>query len=677
MNPWLKLAISAFATLALAVTGVAGLGLPITPAFANEEAPTIVVAAKNNSVTVGADSSGRLYWSADSGSTWTASGSALSTHGVTSIVWNGSQFVASSYFQGATSTDGRTWTSLLLPVGSAFDPGNLISDSEFFTSGTMTVEEIQAFLNDKVPDCRAGYVCMKDYRENTFSRDQTVLCNAYAGAENESTAQILFKVSEACGVSVEALLVLIQKEQSLVTHTWPSTWRYDKATGYACPDTAPCDERYFGFYNQVYNAARQFKRYSNPPGTSRFFTWFPVGQTSQVRLHPNASCGTTPVTIKNQATAGLYYFTPYTPNTPAMINISSVGDSCSAYGNRNFWRIYNFWFKEPQNFETMVTSTRGVTMAIDKEGGVAVSTNTQTWTRPSVIPTVSFSNPVLEFGRTPDGDFAVLTQAGTAFQSEDGGLTWKTLPVTSTERQDSTVVRHTVQPGDTVWNIASANGVTLASVVEANDLPNNGSIITVGQQLTITKTDVVSTIKSPVIPDPSVVRLVSNTTETTPAPANPPAESVDGEPQEAPSEGLDGQPSNSSEPVPTIPESASTPNSYPPLEPLVVQSVQEAGAIYVVKRGDTLWGISRANRTSVRSLATLNSISNVNRIYPGQTLSIRAGASTQQSFHRVQAGDTLPVISIRRSIPLAELIRLNPTAPSSGGLRDGTLIRVS
>ena len=61
MNRWLKLAISAFATLALAVTGVAGVGLPTTQAFANEQAPTMVVAAKNSSVTVGADGSGRLY----------------------------------------------------------------------------------------------------------------------------------------------------------------------------------------------------------------------------------------------------------------------------------------------------------------------------------------------------------------------------------------------------------------------------------------------------------------------------------------------------------------------------------------------------------------------------------------------------------------------------------------
>jgi LysM repeat protein len=665
MNRWLKLAVSVCATLVLAVVGVVGPGMPTTQAFANEDTPTMVVAAKNTSVTVGADSSGRLYWSGDSGATWTASGAALSDHGVSSIVWNGSLFVASSYFQGATSVDGRTWRTFLLPVGSAFDPGNLISDEEFFTSGTMSVEEIQAFLNDQVPDCRDGYVCMKDYVETTFSRDQTVLCSAYAGAENESAAQIVFKVSEACGVSVEALLVLIQKEQSLVTHTWPSTWRYDKATGYACPDTAPCDERYFGFYNQVYNAAKQFKRYSNPPGTSRFFTWFPVGQTTQVRLHPNASCGTTPVIIRNQATAGLHYYTPYTPNTSAMVNISGVGDSCSAYGNRNFWRIYNLWFKKPTSFETMVTSTRGVTMAIDKEGGVAVSTTTQTWTRPSVIPTVSTSNPVLEFGTTPDGDFAVLTQAGTAFQSEDGGLTWKTLPVSTTERQDSTVVRHTVQPGDTVWNIASANGVAVAAVVDENSLPNNGATISVGQELTITKNGVVSTIRSPVIPDPSVVVLASDATEDETPVSETPAESSDAEESSEDSSATDTQ-------TPSVPDP-----SYPPLEPLVVRDGQASTTTYVVKRGDTLWSIARANRTTVSSLASLNTVSNINRIFVGQRLSIGAGATTQQSFHRVQSGDTLPVISIRRSIALADLIRLNPTAPASGDLRDGTLIRVS
>jgi LysM repeat protein len=531
----------------------------------------------------------------------------------------------------------------------------------------MSVDQIQAFLNEKVPECRSGYVCMKDYRETTFTRDATVLCNAYEAGANETAAQIIWKVSAACGVSAEALLVLIQKEMGLVTHTWPSTWRFQKATGYACPDTAPCDERFFGFYNQVYNAAKQFKRYSNPPGTSRFFTWFPVGQTSQVRLHPNAACGTQPVVMKNQATAGLHYYTPYTPNSIAVVNMTGVGDGCSSYGNRNFWRIYNYWFKKPGNFRTFVTASRGVTMAIDREGGVSVSTNAQTWTRPSVIPTVSTSNPVLEFGRTPDGDFAVLTQAGTAFQSEDGGRSWKTLAVERTERQENTVVRHVVQAGDTVWQIASANGVTIAAVVAENNLPNDGSSITVGQELTITRNGVVSTVRSPVIPDPSIVAMAASPTQ--------PDSSTPGGTTTPPSSDSGSTPAPESTPS-AEQEDAVDQSQFPVLEPLVVRSVSTP-TIHVVKRGETLWRIARAQRTTVSALVALNKLRNPNRIFVGQRLVVSSGTAQQQSFHRVQAGDTLPIIALRRSIALSELVRLNPQSPASGDLRDGTLIRVS
>ncbi|MFF2773218.1 hypothetical protein ACFVUP_39595, partial [Streptomyces bacillaris] len=117
-----------------------------------------------------------------------------------------------------------------------------------------------------------------------------------------------------------------------------------KATGYACPDTAACDTQYYGFYNQVYMAAWQYKRYGNPPGTSNSFTWYPVGQTTSVRYSPDATCGSSPVLIRNAATAALYYYTPYQPNAAALANLYGTGDACSAYGNRNFWRLYTDWF---------------------------------------------------------------------------------------------------------------------------------------------------------------------------------------------------------------------------------------------------------------------------------------------------------------------------------------------
>ena len=48
--------------------------------------------------------------------------------------------------------------------------------------------------------------------------------------------------------------------------------------------------------------------------------------------------------VRNQATHALYVYTPYTPNKAALKSLYGTGDSCSAYGNRNFWRLFIDWF---------------------------------------------------------------------------------------------------------------------------------------------------------------------------------------------------------------------------------------------------------------------------------------------------------------------------------------------
>ncbi|MFB2557313.1 hypothetical protein [Herbiconiux liangxiaofengii] len=230
-------------------------------------------------------------------------------------------------------------------TGSDFQPGNIISDQKFFNGSALDANSVQAFLNSKVSECRSGYTCLKDYRQTTWTRAADPMCGQYSGAANESAAQIITKVGNACGVSQMVLLVLLQKEQSLVTDSWPGPGQYESATGFACPDTAPCDAEYAGFYNQVYKAAWQYKRYTNPAGTSNFFNWFPVGSYSAVRYHPNAACGSSSVLIQNKATAALYYYTPYQPNAVALSNLyGGQTDGCSSYGNRNFWRLYTDWF---------------------------------------------------------------------------------------------------------------------------------------------------------------------------------------------------------------------------------------------------------------------------------------------------------------------------------------------
>ncbi|MFM1953607.1 MAG: hypothetical protein RL187_816, partial [Actinomycetota bacterium] len=123
--------------VAVAIFGIAGVvAMPTAPATANEEAaPSIIHGARSSSMWVGADATGALFWSENQGTSWTSSGFGLTKSGVSSIVWTGSQFLATSYFEAARSSDGKTWTRFMLPLGSAFDPGNLISDAEFFRSG--------------------------------------------------------------------------------------------------------------------------------------------------------------------------------------------------------------------------------------------------------------------------------------------------------------------------------------------------------------------------------------------------------------------------------------------------------------------------------------------------------------------------------------------------------------
>ena len=231
-------------------------------------------------------------------------------------------------------------------TGSDWDPGYIISDGAFFNGWSMSADQVQAFLQQKVPTCQDGYTCLKGYHQATPSVAADAYCAAYVGSGDERASDIIAKVGMACGVSQKAILVILQKEQSLVTHTWPSPSRFDKAMGFGCPDTSPptCDPAYAGFFYQVYRAARQLQRYGDP---STSYTWYPVRAWTAVRYSPNAACGSSAVYIRNRATAALYYYTPYQPNAAALANLSGTGDSCSAYGNRNFWKFYWDWFGSP------------------------------------------------------------------------------------------------------------------------------------------------------------------------------------------------------------------------------------------------------------------------------------------------------------------------------------------
>ena len=234
---------------------------------------------------------------------------------------------------------------------SRFDPGLIISDSVFFDFGTMTVADIQRFLESKVPVCKdgdGGPKCLRNYTMDTPAKAaDDGRCDAMDAKTDQTAAQIIYDVARACKINPRVLLVTLQKEQGLIQATNPTARMYAAALGFACPDVDPnnsCGRVKAGLFNQLYFGAGQLQWYGDPRGS---FTYLKVGKTANVRFHPNASCGTKPVMIKSQATANLYYYTPYTPNAAALKNLYGTGDSCSAYGNRNFWRFYTDWFGDP------------------------------------------------------------------------------------------------------------------------------------------------------------------------------------------------------------------------------------------------------------------------------------------------------------------------------------------
>ncbi|MCW4457804.1 LGFP repeat-containing protein [Microbacterium sp. MPKO10] len=222
----------------------------------------------------------------------------------------------------------------------SFDAGHIIDDEVFYDSTTMTESQIRSFINSKVPKCRSGYTCLDAYKENTTARSANKYCKAISSGKNEDAARIIYKVSRACDINPQVILVTLQKEQGLLTHEWPSEWRYTIAMGFGCPDGADCNSKYFGFQNQLYLGARQFQIYRLYPNDFGYR----AGRTNTIKWHPNSSCGTSQVHIENQATAGLYNYTPYRPNSAALKAGYGVGDSCSSYGNRNFFLYFTDWF---------------------------------------------------------------------------------------------------------------------------------------------------------------------------------------------------------------------------------------------------------------------------------------------------------------------------------------------
>lgn len=87
----------------------------------------------------------------------------------------------------------------------------------------------------------------------------------------------------------------------------------------------------------------------------------------------------------------------------------------------------------------------------------------------------------------------------------------------------------------------------------------------------------------------------------------------------------------------------------------------EMNNTYLVRRGDTLWGIAQMYRTSVARLAAMNNISDPNLIYPGEILQVSSSGSTGDvgRTYVVRYGDTLSGIARRYGTTVSQLAAAN------------------
>ena len=254
--------------------------------------------------------------------------------------------------------------------GSMFNPGLIISDSVFYDFGTMSVADIQRFLDGRVAACRAGADrpgCLKDYRLSTpGATGSPGRCESVPAKSNITAAELIYDIARACGINPRVILVKLQKEQGLITATDPSPRAYDFALGMDCPDSpSGCSASSAGFFWQLYKGVGQLNWYSNPAGS---FTWLKPGTVISRPYYPNRpSCGSQSFRLENKATAALYYYTPYVPNQAALDNLYTTGDSCSSYGNRNFWRFFSDWFGSPIGGGFLLKAAKGDTFLIVDE----------------------------------------------------------------------------------------------------------------------------------------------------------------------------------------------------------------------------------------------------------------------------------------------------------------------
>lgn len=218
-------------------------------------------------------------------------------------------------------------------VDPQFNPNRIIENNELLAYDSMGLADIQNFLQKKGSflanynttnthgDIKSAAEIIYDASHNNYDCDGVTLSDKPTEEEKK------LKCKHITTVNPKFLLVLLQKEASLIEDASPTQSRLDWATGYGCPDGWVCNPYYKGFGKQVNSASLQFLAYMNEPNRYKY----KAGQTYVISNTLDPYCTTEnqnmTVTPENQATAALYNYTPHVFN-----------------GNYNVYKLWDRYF---------------------------------------------------------------------------------------------------------------------------------------------------------------------------------------------------------------------------------------------------------------------------------------------------------------------------------------------
>ncbi|MBI5370237.1 hypothetical protein HZA85_03555 [Candidatus Uhrbacteria bacterium] len=185
----------------------------------------------------------------------------------------------------------------------SFDPNFIISDQDMLDTASTKKDDLALLLS-------------RGSLAQYFGPDVNGI--------TRSAVDIIWNAAQTFGINPRFLLVLLQREQSLVEDPQPSQDQFDWAMGYGvCDDCAKSDPRllkFKGFGKQVYYAAQRIREAFLADLETRGYTETGVGPGREAIIDQ------TLVVPVNHATAVLYSYTPH------------------LHGNANFARIWQRWF---------------------------------------------------------------------------------------------------------------------------------------------------------------------------------------------------------------------------------------------------------------------------------------------------------------------------------------------